>query len=160
MQIAVLMSFVVICCFSRSAIIKKEKNFFMSVWGGAIPESERRELNKISRTIKSLFLFFLVFFTGVCGREDSSSLARQRRKLSRFIFGLNVYETTEMRIYEGSSVAPCWSKLEMLWWKPQKHLWNQTFSHQASWFSFWIWKLKWVFWLSHSAYLPIVSYQH
>lgn len=49
---------------------------------------------------------FFSFFTGVCGWEDLSSLARQQRKLSRFIFCLNVYETTEIRIYEVASVAP------------------------------------------------------
>lgn len=68
----------------------------MSVWR-VIAESEQRELNKISRTIKSLFSDF---FTGVCGQQDLSSLVRQRRKLSRFILCLNVYETTQIRIYE------------------------------------------------------------
>lgn len=159
MQIAVLMSFVVICCFSRSAIIKKEKNFFMSVWGGAIPESERRELNKISRTIKSLFFFSCFLYRSVWSRRFVFISSAAEKTFTLYFRFKCVWNYRNENLW-GLLRSPLLVKAGNAFVKTSKTPWNQSFSHQASWFSFWIWKLKWVFWLSHSVYLPIVSYQH
>lgn len=115
MQIAVLMSFVVICCFSKGALIKKEAlaHFFF------FPRASRSRSQRRAKQdfTHNRIVFPPVFFTGVRDREDSSSLARQRGELSRLILRLNVYETAEIRIYgreDRVCLAPCWTRPEML----------------------------------------------